>query len=732
MPHGPRPGGRLRRNAGLRGAVARRHRGVAPSHRRRVHAARPPERPRPRTRGEPGQGARARARPAGAAAGDAARTARPRARSRAFAPDVHGGRRLRAAAAAGDPRHRRRLGCLNVHASLLPRWRGAAPVARAILAGDARTGVCIMRMEAGLDTGPVMLAPRDRDRRARDRGRARGAARATRARAAIVEALDALAAGRAEFAPQDPARATYAAKLDQSRGAPRLARGRALALERRVRALNPRPVAETTLDGAQLRIHEAAPSSRQRAGAVPGHDRSRADADGIVVHDGRRRAARSGACSCPGRRAVGAARARRTRAPLVGHRCSPEHAGRRRDPRRGRARRRRRRDARPPPRGRGRRGDARAACRGRRRSRSPSAPCAGISSSTPASRGCSTARTDGRTRELRAPAARRPLPAAAWRDARARGGLGNRRGGARARPPARGRPRQRGPAPLPARARGDRRGRARGSRPRGSRTRPGCSTPLRATGPERWESIAAAGNAEPPMWLRVNARRGTRDAYRARLDAAGLGAEACEFAPEALRLAEPTRRQCAARLCGRRRLGAGRRRAARAALPRGRGRACACWTPARRRAARPAISLELEPGLAELVALDVDAERAARIESNLARLGLAARVVVARRASNPRSLVGRPAIRAHPARRALFGHRRDPPPSRHQAAAPGRRRRALCDAAVGAAGRLLGACSRRAAGSSTRAARCSPPKTPPSSAGFLAGEPRGGGGDRIC
>ena len=50
-----------------------------------------------------------------------------------------------------------RLGCLNVHASLLPRWRGAAPVARAILAGDKRTGVCIMRMEAGLDTGPVML-----------------------------------------------------------------------------------------------------------------------------------------------------------------------------------------------------------------------------------------------------------------------------------------------------------------------------------------------------------------------------------------------------------------------------------------------------------------------------------------------------------------------------------------------------------------------------------------------
>ncbi|HKX60022.1 MAG TPA: methionyl-tRNA formyltransferase, partial [Steroidobacteraceae bacterium] len=95
-----------------------------------------------------------------------------------------------------------RLGCLNVHASLLPRWRGAAPVARAILAGDGETGVCIMRMEAGLDTGPVMLA------RATPIG-ARETAGELEARLAamggelIVEALDTLAAGRAAFAAQD-------------------------------------------------------------------------------------------------------------------------------------------------------------------------------------------------------------------------------------------------------------------------------------------------------------------------------------------------------------------------------------------------------------------------------------------------------------------------------------------------------------------------------------------------
>jgi len=194
-----------------------------------------------------------------------------------------------------------RLGCLNVHASLLPRWRGAAPVARAILAGDNRTGVCIMRMEAGLDTGPVMLSRATTIGAEETAGELEGRLARVGA-AAIVEALDALAAGRAEFVEQDPTLATYAAKLTKAEA--RLDwREDAAALARRVRALNPRPVAETTLDGAQLRIHEAA-AVPIAPGPVPGTIVS-AGADGIVVMAG------EGALALrhlqlPGRRAVSA------------------------------------------------------------------------------------------------------------------------------------------------------------------------------------------------------------------------------------------------------------------------------------------------------------------------------------------------------------------------------------------------------------------------------------------
>jgi 16S rRNA (cytosine967-C5)-methyltransferase len=151
--------------------------------------------------------------------------------------------------------------------------------------------------------------------------------------------------------------------------------------------------------------------------------------------------------------------------------------------------------------------------------------------------------------------------------------------------------------------------------------------------PEQWESIAAAGNAEPPMWLRVNARQGSRDAYRSRLADAGMPSEPCAFAPEALRLSEPVDvnslpgfasgavsvQDAAAQLAPRFVAAAAGMRVLDACAAPG-GKACQM--------------LELEPGLAELVALDIDAARAARIESNLARLGLAARVVVGD-AANP-------------------------------------------------------------------------------------------------
>jgi methionyl-tRNA formyltransferase len=219
----------------------------------------------------------------------------------AFAPDVmvvvaYG--LLLPEAILGVPR----LGCLNIHASLLPRWRGAAPVARAIMAGDAVTGVCVMRMEAGLDTGPVMLR-REVPIGARETAGELQARLAAEGARLIVPALDALAAGTARFEPQDAARATYAHKLGKSEA--RISwRTPARVLERQVRALNPWPVAETTLDGAQLRIYEAGVVAAQ-SGSVPGTI-LQAGADGIVVMTAEEALAIR-RLQLPGRRAVPAA-----------------------------------------------------------------------------------------------------------------------------------------------------------------------------------------------------------------------------------------------------------------------------------------------------------------------------------------------------------------------------------------------------------------------------------------
>ncbi len=161
------------------------------------------------------------------------------------------------------PRH----GCINVHASLLPRWRGAAPIERAMLAGDRETGISIMRMEAGLDTGPVYARERtpirndDTAGRLRDRLAALGAL-------AIGEVIDGLCAGTASACPQDPAFVTYARKVEKAEARIdwRLA---AEEIERRVRAFNPWPVAETRWKGEQLRIWTARVVEREVA-AQPG------------------------------------------------------------------------------------------------------------------------------------------------------------------------------------------------------------------------------------------------------------------------------------------------------------------------------------------------------------------------------------------------------------------------------------------------------------------------------
>jgi methionyl-tRNA formyltransferase len=148
-----------------------------------------------------------------------------------------------------------RFGALNIHASLLPRWRGAAPIQRAILAGDRETGVSIMQMDAGLDTGPVLLqkrmpiTPEDDAASLHDKLAVLGAE-------AIVAALRELEAGRARAMPQPEEGVTYAAKIDKRDAHLDWSRP-AVELERAVRALRPAPGAFGVLDGEPVKIWRA-------------------------------------------------------------------------------------------------------------------------------------------------------------------------------------------------------------------------------------------------------------------------------------------------------------------------------------------------------------------------------------------------------------------------------------------------------------------------------------------
>ncbi len=147
------------------------------------------------------------------------------------------------------------FGCLNIHASLLPRWRGAAPIQRAILAGDTCTGVTIMQMEAGLDTGPMLLTrsaaigARENAGSLHDRLAALGAE-------AIVAAIEDWRSGRIAPVPQPAEGVTYAAKIRKEEGRVDWTRP-AAEIDRQVRAFNPWPVAETRWTDRQLRIWEA-------------------------------------------------------------------------------------------------------------------------------------------------------------------------------------------------------------------------------------------------------------------------------------------------------------------------------------------------------------------------------------------------------------------------------------------------------------------------------------------
>jgi methionyl-tRNA formyltransferase len=150
-----------------------------------------------------------------------------------------------------------RLGCLNLHASLLPRWRGAAPIQRAIMAGDARTGVCVMQMEAGLDTGPVLasratpIGPRDTAETLHDRLAGLGAA-------LMAETLAALAAGAVPATPQPEAGVTYAAKIDKAEARIDWTRG-ATDLDTHIRGLSPFPGAWCEIGGERVKLLLAQP-----------------------------------------------------------------------------------------------------------------------------------------------------------------------------------------------------------------------------------------------------------------------------------------------------------------------------------------------------------------------------------------------------------------------------------------------------------------------------------------
>lgn len=145
-----------------------------------------------------------------------------------------------------------RIGCVNIHASVLPRWRGAAPIQRAVLAGDAVSGVTIMRMEEGLDTGPmylieeVELADDETGGSLHDRLSVLGAE-------ALMKALPGILDGTLVPQPQDDAQACYAKKLDKSEAVIDWTRP-AADIERQVRAFNPWPVAQTLFEDANLRI----------------------------------------------------------------------------------------------------------------------------------------------------------------------------------------------------------------------------------------------------------------------------------------------------------------------------------------------------------------------------------------------------------------------------------------------------------------------------------------------
>ncbi len=209
-----------------------------------------------------------------------------------------------------------RLGCINIHASLLPRWRGAAPIHRAIEAGDAETGITIMQMDEGLDTGPMLMTrsvpilPSDTTGSLHDRLAALGAG-------CIVDTLRLLAGGGLRPVPQPDAGVTYAAKIGRAEAAIDWRRP-AADIERAIRAFDPFPGASSSLRDTAIKFWAAeVVEGRGEPGTVLA-----AGDGGIVVACGRG-ALRFGVLQRPGSRRLAAGEFLRGFAVSVGERFAP-------------------------------------------------------------------------------------------------------------------------------------------------------------------------------------------------------------------------------------------------------------------------------------------------------------------------------------------------------------------------------------------------------------------------
>jgi len=173
-----------------------------------------------------------------------------------------------------------RYGCINIHASLLPRWRGAAPIQRAILAGDQETGITIMQMDSGLDTGAILsrhtaeITPNEPAASLHDKLAILGGA-------SIVTTLQDLIDGKLELTPQTETGASYASKVNKLEAAIDWTLD-ALCIERKIRAFNPYPGALTGLTGNPVKLWQASVIDSGRSSGKPG-EIINASNDGIVV-----------------------------------------------------------------------------------------------------------------------------------------------------------------------------------------------------------------------------------------------------------------------------------------------------------------------------------------------------------------------------------------------------------------------------------------------------------------